>query len=366
MTRSKLYPVVTIWTIFALAGLAWPQTRDLVPVTARQTSRTIDLPGEIVPFLIVSLHAKVVGYVERILVDRGSVVKQGDLLAQLNAPEMAAQIAAASSKTEEAEAERLHAAAQLAAARSTSDRLRAASQTPGAVAGNEIIQAEQLVESYKALLDSRLQASRASEANVRVLRDMQTYLKITAPFDGVVTERLVHPGALVGPGADPVLLILQQVSKLRLVVAVPEEDVGAIMTGAKVNFSVPAHPARIFSGTVERVAQALDPKTRTMPVELDVPNPDGALAPGMYPTVKWQIRRALPALFVPKTSVVATTERTFVVRNENGRAHWVDVHKGATEGDLVEVLGNLHAGDLVVRRATDELRDGTPLEPAPK
>ena len=98
-----------------------------------------------------------------------------------------------------------------------------------------------------------------------------------------------------------------------------------------------------------------------MAVELDVANRDGSLAPGMYPSVKWPIRRSRPALFVPKTSVVTTTERTFVVRSQNGRAEWVDVRKGVTEGALQEVMGDLKAGDMVVRRATDEMREGAPL-----
>ena len=239
--------------------------------------------------------------------------------------------------------------------------MKIASQTPGAIAGNELIQVEKQVDAAKALLNSRLQASRAAEATVRALKDMQAYLKITAPFDGVVTDRLVHPGALVGPGADPVLLILQQISHLRLVVAVPEENVGGIMHGAKVNFSVPAHPERTYSGTVARIAQVLDQKTRTMAVELDVSNQDGSLAPGMYPTVKWAVRQTRPALFVPRSSVVTTAERTFVVRNHGGLAQWVDVKKGPTEGDLIQVIGELHAGDMVVRRGTDELREGASL-----
>jgi membrane fusion protein, multidrug efflux system len=103
-----------------------------------------------------------------------------------------------------------------------------------------------------------------------------------------------------------------------------------------------------------------------MPVELDVANRDGSLAPGMYPTVKWPVRRAHPALFVPKTAVVTTTERIFVVRDRSGRAEWVDVKKGASEGDLVEVIGNLKAGDLIVKRATDELRDGATLQRSSK
>lgn len=98
-----------------------------------------------------------------------------------------------------------------------------------------------------------------------------------------------------------------------------------------------------------------------MAVELDVMNPDGSLAPGMYPAVKWPVRRSRPSLFVPKTGVVTTTERTFVIRGRDGRAEWVDVKKGIMEGDLVEVFGDLKPGDRVVRRGTDELREGAPI-----
>ena len=185
---------------------------------------------------------------------------------------------------------------------------------------------------------------------------------ITAPFDGVITERLVHPGALVGPGADPVLLVLEQLSHLRLVAAVPEEDIGGIVNGARVEFKVPAYPDRMFWGTVARPAHALDAKTRTMPVELDVANRDGALSPGMYPTVKWPVRRARPALLVPRTAVVTTSERTFVIRNNNGRAEWINVAKGVPDGELIEVTGSLRPGDKVVKRATDEIREGAPLK----
>lgn len=365
MTQPKLSLLLTSWATLAFACVAWSQTGDLTPVLAKPVSRTIGLPGEIAPFLSVSLHAKVPGYVDRIPVDRGSVVKQGDLLVELTAPEMAAQIGEAESKVQAADAGRLQTEAQLAAAQSTYDRMKMAAQTPGAIAGNELIQAEKQADAAKALLNSRQQASRAAEAAVRALKAMDAYLKITAPFDGVVTDRLVHPGALVGPGADPVLLTLQQVSHLRLVVAVPEENVGGIRRGAKVNFSVPAHPERTYLGTVARIAQALDQKTRTMAVELDVFNQDGSLAPGMYSTVKWPVQRTRPALFVPRSSVVTTTERTFVVRDQNGRAEWVDVKKGPAEGDLVEVIGGLHAGDMVVRRGTDELREGTSLQAHP-
>jgi RND family efflux transporter MFP subunit len=304
--------------------------------------------------------------VERVLVDRGSMVKQGDLLAEMSAPEMSAQIAEAESKVQAFEADRLQAAAQLAAAQSTYEGLKKAAETPGAIAGNELIQAEKQVDAAKALLNSRQQAGKAAESAVRSLRDLLAYLKISAPFEGVVTDRMVHPGTLVGPGNDVALLVIQQVSHLRLVVPVPEEDVSGITNGASVPFQVPAWPERTYSGTIARISRALDQKTRTMAVELDVMNRDGALAPGMYPTVKWPVRRSRPALFVPKTSVVTTTERTFVIRDQSGKAEWVDVKKGVTDGDLVEVIGNLKPGDRVVRRATDEIREGTQIQVAAK
>ena len=341
--------------------LAWSAVPDLVAVISKPVSRTVDLPGEFQPFLSVSLHAKVRGYVDRVLVDRGSRVKKGQLLAQLTAPEMQAQIAEAESKLQAAESERIQAEAQLDAAQSTADRTAKAAQTPGAIAGNELVQAQKQVEAAKALVEAKRQASQAAKATVRAQRDLLSYLSITAPFDGVITDRLVHPGALVGPGEDPTLLIVQQISHLRLVVAVPEEDVAAIENGAQVHFKVPAFPGRVFTGTVARLSHSLDPKTRTMPVELDVLNRDSALAPGMYPSVQWPVQRSKPALWAPKTAVVTTTERTFVIRNKKGVAEWVNVSKGAAEGDLVEVRGDLQAGDMLVRRATDEIREGSPL-----
>ena len=357
-TGAFLFP---IYLLGLLAQVGRAQTADLAPVVSKPVSRTVELPGEFLPFLTVSLHARVAGYVDRVLVDRGRFVRQGDLLVELSAPEMTAQIAEAESKVQAAEAGRLQAEAQLAASQSTFDRMKKAAETPGAIAGNELIQAEKQVDAARAVLNSRQQAGKAAEAAVRSLQDLLAYLKISAPFEGVVTDRMVHPGALVGPGNDVALLVIQQVSHLRLVVPVPEEDVSGIVNGASVPFQVPAWPERTYSGAIARISHTIDEKTRTMAVELDVLNRDGSLAPGMYATVKWPVRRSRPALLVPKTSVVTTTERTFVVRDRSGQAEWVDVRKGVAEGDLVEVIGSLKPGDRVVRRATDEIRDGTPI-----
>ena len=357
LAPNPLFSIGVVLLLFAALAPA----QELATVTARPVSRTVELPGEIEPFLSVALHAKISSYVDRMLVDRGSEVKQGELLAELSAPEMAARIAELDSRVETAQSERAQAAAQLAAAQATYESLRKAAETPGAIAGNELVQAQKQVEAAQALVQARQQATEAARGAVKAQRDLEQYLKITAPFDGVVTERDVHPGALVGPGADAVLVVLQQISRLRLVVPVPEEDVGDMARGASVVFRVPAYPDRKFSGTVARIAHALDVKTRTMAVELDVANRGGALSPGMYPAVEWPIRRAKPGLFVPKTAVVTTTERVFVIRSRGGKADWVDVRKGVAEGDLVEVMGALEPGDRIVKRGTDELHEGAAL-----
>ena len=333
------------------------QTMELVHVVQKPVSRSVNLPGELEPFMQVALQARVPGFVERVLVDRGSVVRSGDLLIELSAPEMDARIAEAESKVLAADSERVQAEAQRSAVQSTLERLKKAAETPGAVAGNEIVVAQRQVDSLDALVRSKQQASGALTASVRSLKDLKSYLKITAPFDGVITERMIHPGALAGAGP---LLMLQQMSRLRLVVAVPEEDVSGIVKGTRVEFRVPSYPDRTFAGTVARTGRVLDQKTRTMPVELDVVNADASLSPGMFPAVKWPVKRARPGLYVPKTSVVSTTERVFVIRNKDGKAEWVNVAKGAVDGDLIEVTGtSLQAGDIIIKRATDEMREGS-------
>jgi membrane fusion protein (multidrug efflux system) len=288
------------------------------------------------------------------------------LLAVLTAPEMKAQISEAESKVRAAGSERLQAEAQLTATKSTYERLQKAAETPGAISGNELIQAQEQMKAADELVQSKVQAITALQDALKAQTELASYLRITAPFSGVVTDRLVHPGALVGPGLDPVLLVVEEVARLRLVVAVPEQNVGAIEQGAKVEVRVAAFPQRTYTGTVARIAHSLDEHTRTMAVELDVFNRDKSLAPGMYPSVRWPVQGKKSSLVVPKTSVVTTTERTFVIRVRGARAEWVDVTKGTADGDQVEVFGDLHEGDDVVRRASDEIRPGTEIQSVKK
>jgi RND family efflux transporter MFP subunit len=204
----------------------------------------------------------------------------------------------------------------------------------------------------------------AAEAAVKAVSEMEAYLGLMAPFDGVITERNVHPGSLVGPTTGP-LLRIEQVARLRLTVPVPEAYVGAISKGTNVEFRVSAFPDQTFQGVIARPAHSLDMKTRSMLVELDVNNPKQALAPGMFAEVQWPVSRAQASLFVPRTAVVRTSERQFVVRVRNGVAEWVDVRRGEADGDVIEVFGDLREGDVVIRRGNDEIRPGTKIAATP-
>src|SRR4029453_8643957 len=191
--------------------------------------------GGFQPYLAVDLHAKVSGFVRRTNVDRGSVVKQGQILARLEAPEMQAEIVEAESKAQALELQRAEAEAKAAAAQSTYDRLKSASATPGVVAENDVVVAQKTFEAAQALVRSYENSIKAAQAQVQAVKDLVQYLQIKAPFDGIITERNVHPGALAGPGSGATPLFrLHQISRLRLVVAVPEALVGGIVTGARV------------------------------------------------------------------------------------------------------------------------------------
>jgi len=358
----KKHKTIMLFALLAASASA-QQSVDVIRVVSKTVERKLPFPGEFSSYLTVDLHARVNGFVDKVKVDRGSIVKEGQILVTLVAPELTAQVSEAESKVRAAEFQQAEVQAKLIAAQNTYQSLKAAAATPGAVGANELIVAEQTIEAHRSLVQSLEGSVRAAGAAVQALKDLQAYLKVTAPFDGVITARFVHPGALAGPAAaSNALLRLEQNSRLRLIVAVPEADVGGTVNGARVPFTVPAYPAETFFGVIARIAHSVDLRTRTMPVELDVPNPNLRLAPGMYAQVQWPVRNPRPSLLVPPTSIVTTNERQFVIRVSGENAEWVNVRRGAAAGDFVEVLGPLSAGDLIVRRGTDEIREGTRLQ----
>jgi RND family efflux transporter MFP subunit len=285
---------------------------------------------------------------------------------------MISQRAEAQSKVQSAEALLATARSKADSDASTYDKLEAASATPGVVAGNDLMLAQKAAEADQSQITAAQQNIEAARQALQSITEMEGYLRITAPFDGVVTERNVHPGALVGPNsgqaaAMPMVRLVQN-DPLRLVVPVPEAYTAGVATGTRMSFTVPAYPGQTFSGTVARIAHAVDIKTRTMAIELDVMNKDGRLASGTFCQVRWPVRRTRPSLLVPSGSVASTTDRTFVVRIRNGQTEWIDVQTGLGSGPLTEVFGDLRPGDEIAARGTDEIRPGTTVhvkEPPP-
>lgn len=351
------------------AGDGGAVTIDVAQVVEQPLNVQLSLPGELTPYQSVAVHPRVSGFVKAVRVDRGSRVRAGDVMAVLEAPELVAQRSEAQSKLQAAEAQLGVARAKADADKGTYEKLKAASATPGVVAGNDVLIAGKAAEASEGQVAAGQQNVEAARQALNAVRELEDYLRVTAPFDGVVTERNIHPGALVGPaggagGSVPMLRIVEH-TRLRLVIPVPEAYSSELKTGADITFTVAAWPGHTWTGKVARIAQAVDVNTRTMAIELDVVNKDGRLAPGTFCQVRWSVRRSAPSLFVPSGSVAATTDRTFVIRVREGKAEWIDVKTGLTSGPLVEVFGNLGAGDQIARRGTDEIRPGADVRVRP-
>jgi membrane fusion protein, multidrug efflux system len=352
-------------------GTASPTpTVEVAKVTSKKLSIATRLPGELRAYEAVAVFPKITAYVDSISVDRGSRVKAGQLMARLVAPEVAAQRAESQSKLQAAEAQRAEAEAKLASDQGTYERLKSASATPGVVAGNDLEIAQKGAEADRARLEALRESAEAAKSALKSVTEIEVYLQVRAPFDGIVTERNVHPGSLVGPassssGAPMPMLRVEKTARLRLVVPVPEKYATGINVGSKVEYSVPAFPSQTFAGTIARIAHSVDVKTRTMPVELDVNNSDGRLSSGMFPEVLWPVRRTEPTLFVPRSAVARTTEATFVIRVRGENTEWVNVQTGELDGKSIEVFGGLRDGDEVAVRGTDELRPGTRVTTKP-
>lgn len=324
-------PAPTPATPAAASSPVAPAASVLVPIVSRPLASSVHLQGELTPYRAVDLFARVAAYVKAVSVDVGSHVQPGAVLVQLVAPELAQQ--------------RTEADARLAVAVQSQTRLEAAAKTSGAVAPAE--------------LDAIHAGVSAERAHVAALRDLESYLTVRAPFDGVVASRTVQPGALVGPASGPagMLLRLEDHARLRLTTTVPERFAGGTLLKRAVAFTVSAAPGQTFRGTIARVSGTVDPRTRGMAVEMDVPA-SAQLAPGMFADVLWPTARATASLLVPPSAVVQTATRTYVIRVRGGAADLVDVQRGMLDGELTEVFGAVSAADTVLRRGSDDVLAG--------
>jgi RND family efflux transporter MFP subunit len=339
-----------------------PTVVSTVSVVSKKLQTTIALPAQLIPYEQVDIYPKVTGFVQTVTVDRGSHVQRGQVLVRLTAPELNNQRSQAEAAVRAAESQLVTAQAKLASDNGTYLHMVAAAKTPGVLAENDVLVAEQTVSADKGLVAAAEQNIAAARDALKSVSQTESYLTISAPFEGVVTTRNLHPGALIGPasGAGGAQAILQIVDdkRLRLVVPIPEAQVGDMKVGQSASFTVPAYPGQTFKAPIQRISREVDEKSRTMPVELDVPNRDGRLSPGSFTTVSWPLERSYPTLFVPTSAVTNDQQHTFVIRVRNGKAEWVTVQTGQSISGDIEVFGDLASGDQVVKVASDAIHSG--------
>jgi membrane fusion protein (multidrug efflux system) len=348
----------------ASAGSA--QQVAAAPVEFQKLDTTLTLPAQITAYEVVNVYPKVTGFLETIRVDRGSRVKAGEVIIRLSAPELIAQRAQTEAAMQSAEAQLSAAQAKFASNHGTYLHLASAARTPGVVANNDLLIAEQTAAADNAQVEAASKNVQAARNALRGVTQLESYLEIRAPFDGVVTQRNLHPGALVGPasgqaGAQPIVQI-ESINRLRVAVPVPEPYVAGVREKQEVTFSVPAYPGRTFHAPITRISHDIDQKTRTMQVELDFHNVNAEITPGTFANVDWPIHRFYATLFVPSSAVATDLQRTFVIRVRQGITEWVDVKTGVPVNGKTEVFGDLHPGDVVVRNATDSIRSGASVE----
>ena len=402
MTKKTLW--ITIGAVAVVVLLAWrwmgrtPSEADdpahaesganiaeaaVVRVERRPLGNTLTIAGEFKPFQDVEVHAKVAGYIRNINVDVGDHVKEGQVLAVLEVPELAAELSGADAavrRSEEeirrAQSDVIRAQSAHAAAHSGYARLKQASDArTGLVAQQEIddsqakdLEAEAQVASAEAQLSAARQQLEVTQANQKQYNALANYSRITAPFAGVITARLADTGALIqggtsaSSGAGPVLR-LAEVSKLRLVLPVPESAASQIHLGDPVKAHIQALN-QDFAGKVSRFSDSLDRQTRTMETEIDFANKDGRLIPGMYAEATLSLAKNANELCVPLEAAARdNNEATVLLVNKNNEIEERKIKLGFEGEAYVQVLSGVSEGDRVVIGSRSQFHPGQKVQP---
>ncbi len=325
--------------------MATAPSYQLVTVEKGSISNVIKLPAQLAAFEEVSIFPKVNGYVKTVQVDVGSKVRQGQLLMTLEAPELLqAEVQAKERYSKSRSAFSIDRERYL--------RLLEAAKTPGAISPLDLSAAKENMEA-----DST--QSNAEKANWQMQQAMMGYLQVTAPFAGVITERNIHPGALVSAdNKDKPTLILKQTEHLRLQVDVPEALADNFIAKDTITFYVNALQGKKMTATIARKAENINAQYRSERLEADINNTDGQLAPGMYADVLLTPKGGAQAMHVPKAAVVTSTERKYVLVVKNNVISKIDVTTGNADASSIEVYGALQPGDSVIANASDEIPEG--------
>lgn len=316
-------------------------------VKEQPLSSYVKLPGQLKPFEEVNIYAKVNGFVESVKVDRGTIVHKNQVLLTLEAPEIESQVQAAMSKF-------THAQENAAASKDKYRRLFEAAKEAGAVAPLDLDNALSRMKADEAVVMSE-------KSNVEAINNIKNYLTVTAPFDGVIIQRNISAGTLVGPGSkanDLPLLVLQHLQKLRLEVFIPEAYVDKVDLKSPVRFTYNAIPGKENTAMISRSANALS-SLRSEAIEIDISNKDQALKAGMYAEVKIPLLSSTSSLLVPNHAIVRSTEKQYIIQVVDGKAVYREIKVGLTSNNYTEVFGDLKEGDEIIFHASDEIREGT-------
>jgi membrane fusion protein (multidrug efflux system) len=318
-------------------------------VKQQSVEQVVKLPAVLAAFQEVSIFPKVNGYVTSVKVDVGSHVRQGDLLMTLEAPELVQAVTQAKERY-------ARAVADYSIDKENYERLNEASRTPGAISPMDLA-----TDKAKAQADSAL--ANSEKANWQMQQAMMDYLRLTAPFTGVITIRNVHPGALVDATNKSIpMLELKQVDHLRLQVDIPETIAAALRKNDSLIFYVSALPGKRLTAKIARISDNINMQYRTERIEADIYNKDEVLSPGMYADVIFDSKGNRDALAVPPGAVVTSTEAKYVIVIRNGKTVKVNVSTGNENSQLVEIVGDVKAGEQVIAQANDEIKSGITIQ----
>jgi RND family efflux transporter MFP subunit len=359
-----------------------PEPAAVVQVKRTPLSNMLTIAGEFLPYQEVDLHAKVAGYIKNINVDIGDHVHQGEVLAVLEIPELTAQLQSASAGVRHSQEEITRAQNEVSRAEADHDALHAAATRlkqasdarPGLIAAQELDDAtardraaEAQVDAAKSALAASRQQLEVSQADREHYSALSEYSRIIAPFDGVVTARYSDTGSLIQAGtsnenSEPVVRI-SQVNVLRLRAPVPESFATGIHDGDPVDIRVKATNEH-FSGKVIRYSDQLDRSTRTMQVEVDVPNPKYTLTPGMYADVTFRVQNDPRALTLPSQAINrGTNKSTVLLVDAQNRVQEREIETGIEGANRTQILSGLNEGDRVIVGNPNTYRNGEHVDP---
>lgn len=322
---------------------------ELATVTEQALAGSTRIPGQLSAYEEVSIYPKVNGYVKQVLVDIGSKVEKGTLLMTLEAPEMIQAVLQAKEKY-------ARSVSDFVISREHYKRLNEAAETSGAISPLDLSTAKAKMEADSALANAEL-------SNWHMQQTMEDYLRVSAPFAGVITERNVHPGALVSTSVkDKPMLELKSIKHLRLQVDIPENLANTLKDGDKLEFYVSVFPGKKMVGSVSRKSMNVNAQYRMERIEADVINNDETLTPGMYADVVLNDEGNKNSLIVPASAVIITTERKYVMAVINGKTVKVDVTTGTQTSNKVQIFGNIQAGDKVIKTLTEDIPEGIAIK----